>query len=69
MTHVQDALTLIAGVAERRGLNAAEHLRAEAVDMRLDAVGCVLAGLCAVVRRDWVRKKRTQIGECLGHLS
>ena len=63
MRHGKDSLCLIAGHAELAIADAPEHLAAEPVDVGLDALGGIAAGVDAVVRGSGVIEERPEIGK------
>ena len=63
MGHGQHAFNFIAGMPSWAHADATEHLRAKAVDLRLDALGGIAAGLHSAMRSSGVIEEGAEIGQ------
>ena len=63
MRHGEDPLCLVTGHAELAIADAPQHLAAEPVDVGLDALGGIAAGLHSAMGRSGVIEERPEIGK------
>jgi len=68
MRHAQRNLCLVAGHPVRAVADAAEHFRAQAIDLWLDAFSGIAAGCRAVMCGCWIIEQRATIVERAGHV-